>query len=245
MLNLKIENIFLEKVDSTQLYAKKNYAHFSPSQITCIFAEMQTKGIGRFHRSWISSPHENILATFYFNLPSSTKDIATIGQILALSAAKVLQSYGLNPEIKWPNDLLVQEKKICGILCQTIFEKETVHIFLGLGLNINMGEKDFLLIDQKATSLKEEIKRTLDPKKILDELEKVFLNDLSLFLKKGFLAFHEKFEKILAYKNRTISLFDGENHYKGTIDSINSLGQLIFKLLDGSKKLFSSGDITL
>lgn len=245
MLNMSIENIFLEKVDSTQLFAKKHYSTFDPSKITCIFAEEQTKGMGRFNRTWFSSPHENILATFYFPAPYRAKDLTTLGQILALSVASILLNYGLKPQIKWPNDLLIDDKKICGILCEISFEKTIAHIFLGLGLNVNMEQKNLLLIDQKATSIKEETKISRDPKKVLEEIENAFLKDLAIFLKSGFSAFQDKFEKMLAYKGKIISLYDGENQYKGTVDSINLQGQLIFKLLNGEKKVFSSGDITL
>jgi BirA family biotin operon repressor/biotin-[acetyl-CoA-carboxylase] ligase len=168
-----------------------------------------------------------------------------LGQILALSVASTLLKYGLKPQIKWPNDLLIDDKKICGILCEITFEKALAHVFLGLGLNVDMEQKNLLLIDQKATSIKEETKKSWDPKKVLEEIENTFLKDLAIFLKSGFSAFHEKFEKMLAYKGKIISLYDGENQYIGTIDSVNLQGQLIFKLSSGEKKVFSSGDITL
>jgi len=73
----------------------------------------------------------------------------------------------------------------------------------------------------------------------------LFLSLMHHSSKKVPVFFHDKFEKTLAYKGKIISLYDGENQYRGTIDSINLQGQLVFKLLNGQKKVFSSGDITL
>ena len=106
---MNTKTIHLDKTPSTQKYAKENVKQFDPNEITCITAEEQTDGIGRFKRTWIS-PKGNIYATFYFSLPKNTMHLISLAQIMTLTCAELLLSKGLSPQIKWPNDILVKLK---------------------------------------------------------------------------------------------------------------------------------------
>ena len=238
-----IKNIFLDKVDSTQLFAKKNYESFDPLNITCITAKEQTKGIGRYKRSWLSPKDMCIASTFYFRIPSKAKDLTSLAQVICISLAKVLIKEGLSPKIRWPNDILLNDKKLSGVLCQTIFEKDVVHIFLGIGININMDEKTVRKIDQPATSLMIETSKEWQINNFLKILQEQFLKDFFIFLKDGFSPFHQMFFDLLAYKTKEITLFDGNDKFTGTIDSITPFGALNLKLKSGDIKTFQTGDI--
>lgn len=238
-----IKNIFLDEIDSTQLFAKKNYESFDPHNITCITAKEQTKGFGRYNRSWLSPKDMCIASTLYFKLSANVKDLTSLSQLLCLSLAKVLLNLKLSPKIRWPNDVMLNEKKLSGILCQTIFEKDSVHIFLGIGININMDEKTAKKIDQPATSLFIETSKKWDTTIFLKSLQDQFLEDLFLFLKEGFSPFQKIYWDLLLYRNREISLFDGQEKYSGVIDSITSSGMLKLKLKSGEIKIFQTGDI--
>lgn len=240
---MQIENIFLDKVDSTQTFVKKNYLSFDPNVITCVFAEEQTQGIGRFHRKWISFAHKSIAATFYLTISSSIKNITTLGQILALSLATILKKHNLDIKIKWPNDLMINDKKVAGILCETIIAENHFHIFLGIGINVNVDKELISLIDQPATSLQIESKKQWDRTALLKELQEQFLQNLDKFLAKGFNPFHDLFESLLLYMDKDILLFDGQNTYEGRIDSITDSGALKFKLKNDQIKIFQAGDI--
>src|SRR3990167_10400648 len=146
-----MDTIHLTSVDSTQLYAKKNAHSFTQNKITCIAADNQTAGRGRFQRTWHSPPNCNIYATFYFQLPQTTPDLINLTQLMAASFSKCLINEGLPPKIKWPNDIQLNNKKLCGILCETVFHKHGIELFCGIGINVNMEPKDFIGIDQPAT----------------------------------------------------------------------------------------------
>ena len=240
-----IKNIFLEKVDSTQLYAKKNYKSFEPDSITCITAKEQTSGIGRYNRSWISPKDMCLTSTFYFRALSQSKDLTCLAQVLCITLAKVLIKKGLAPKIRWPNDILINDKKISGVLCQTIFEKDIVHIFLGIGVNINMDEKTAKMIDKPATSLLLETSKKEDIEDFLKVLQEQFLQDLLILLKDGFSPFYQMYSDLLAHKNKEITLFDGKDNFSGIIESITPHGALKLKLKSGEIKIFQSGDITI
>ena len=136
--------IHLDTIDSTNTYAKRECHRFAPDQITCITAEMQTAGRGRFQRKWLSPKGVNLYTTFYFRLPPQTLHLTSLAQVMAFTLASLLIEEKLHPKIKWPNDLMLNGKKIGGILCETTFHPDFIDIFLGVGLNVNM-EKENLL----------------------------------------------------------------------------------------------------
>ena len=245
MIKLEIENIFLKEVDSTQLHAKREAKNFAPDRITCVIADSQTKGYGRHQRQWNSPENfENLYCTFYFQLPLEIKNIHNISELLSYSLAELLIKKDFSPQFKWPNDILLSNKKLSGVLCETIFEKDKILVFLGLGLNLNMPKEALSKIDQPATSLSVESQKNWSRDVFLKELENQFLKNLKLFLGQGFASFAVKIEKILAHKNEPIILYDGQNKYEGQIIAIKSDGALSFKLkATGELKTFYSGDL--
>ncbi|NGX32132.1 MAG: Bifunctional ligase/repressor BirA [Candidatus Anoxychlamydiales bacterium] len=237
------DDIFLKTVDSTQEYAKKNVAKFNKSKITCISADIQTKGKGRFNREWLSPDGDNLNITFYFQLKSKCLHLVSIAHILALSLTKVLRDSNLDPKIKWPNDVMLDNKKLAGMLCEIQTKNEIADIFLGVGINVNANEEFLSKIDQKATSLKVETKKTWDKNELLKNLKEAFYNNLKLFNEKGFEPFHEKFENLLLYKGEKITFFDGQKEYKGILHSISSDGKLNLYMPDKEMLNFAAGDI--
>lgn len=223
---MDIFEIHLDSIDSTNEYAKQNYLSFQPHQITCITAEEQTSGRGRRQRTWVSPKGVNIYATFYFQIPSHTPQLTTLAQVMAFSFATVLLNEGLTPKVKWPNDILLNGKKISGVLCETIFEKHEVSIFLGIGINVNMEIERLLQIDQPATSLKVETNKNWDRKELLKKLTIQFEKNLELFKKEGFAPFRAKIEKILAYKGEVVQYTDGQKKWVGICDSLSLDGGL-------------------
>ena len=240
---MQFEDIFLQSVDSTQKYAKKNIKNIKADQIICIVADEQTEGKGRFDRSWFCEKNKNLYVTFVFSLPIKTLHITSIGHVLALSLIDVLKKENLDPKIKWPNDVMLNNKKISGILCEVVSKDNDFTLFLGIGINVN-SEKEFLKkIDQPATSLKVETNKNWDRKELLEKLKKAFLKNLKIFKEKGFTPFHEEFENLLLYVGENITLFDGQKEYNGLLHSINCEGQLNLYLPNKEIKTFAAGDI--
>ena len=239
-----MNEIHLKTIDSTNTYAKKHAPTFPKGQITCVIAEEQTAGRGRFHRTWDSPKGGNLYATFYFLLPASSKSLMSLSQIMACSMAKVLLTEHFSPKIKWPNDIQLSGKKCSGILCETRFQGEEVEIFLGIGLNVNMGQDLLGNIDQPATSLFVESGKEWNQLEILQKLQTQFASDLALFTKKGFAPFHNFFDKLLLFKGEKIRCFDGKKEWTGLFHSITSDGQLNLPLPDGSMHTMLSGDIS-
>jgi len=238
-----MNQIFLETIDSTNTYAKLHASHFPKEAITCIVAETQTGGRGRFQRKWVSPPGVNLYVTFYFRLPLMQLDLMTLGLVLAASMASILISEGLHPNIKWPNDLQFSGQKFGGVLCETSIEGNMIDVFAGIGINVNMDKHDLEEIGQPATSLKIETGHLWDRGKLLQMLQRQFSQDLELFKQSGFAPFHSICERLLAYKNEEVRCFDGQKEWTGICRSLSKTGGLLVELPDRSIHIANSGEI--
>lgn len=242
----KIKNIcyiHFDSIDSTNTWTKKNAATLDPHQLTCVTALEQTSGRGRFFRKWISPKGQNIYATFFFCLPPDSPYIVNLGQVLSLSCITVLNKKGFSPKIKWPNDILLEGKKVAGILCETVFLEDRVGIVLGIGINVNMTEELLDSVDQPATSLSQLSGQTWTLEQILDPVLKQFLKDLDTLQTKGFEQFRETYETFLAFKGESIACNDGLKMIQGICHSINADGRLNLLLPDGRVATLSASEL--
>lgn len=228
---------------STHRWTKKNSEALDPDALTIVTADEQTQGIGQRGRKWVSPPGCNIYATLYFTLPESTAFVSNLGQLLCLSTAAVLERKGCVVEIKWPNDLLVEKKKIAGTLCEALAQENRLAIILSLGLNVNMSAEQLSSVDQQATSLSLVTGHLWDGAALQDEIVKVFLHNLSLLETRGFAPFHKTYEALLAFKGEAIRCWDGTRNSEGICEGIESDGRLRLRSPSGEIKFLSSGGI--
>ena len=206
----------------------------------CI-AEEQTKGRGRRGKSWISPKFKNI----YFSLNSYLKkeDLSGLSIAVALSVSKVLTKINLTSSIKWPNDLLVGNKKICGILIETAKVDELTKVVIGIGINVNMEHSE--LIDQEWTSIKLEKKKSVDRNLIITEMINQLCVTLNKFEQEEFDFFLKKFASLDLLKDKEFTLKDKPRETfigKG----IDNKGLLIAQNLKDQRIVkFSSGEVSL
>src|ERR1700733_11838983 len=135
---MECNRIHFSAIDSTNTWAKQNIHLFNPKKITLVTAEMQHEGRGRFKRRWVSPSGLNMYASFCFFVSKENKNLSTIGQVMGISAARILEEFKVSPKLKWPNDLILRGKKLGGILCETQDRGEQFCIIAGIGININM-----------------------------------------------------------------------------------------------------------
>lgn len=181
-----------DSLPSTNDWAKAQIETFPQEALTVITAQAQTAGRGRYGRRWISPSGENLYSTFVFF--AEEQDPLTLTHLLALSLSHILQERGIASRIKWPNDLLVKQKKIGGILCETV---PPSGIVIGVGVNVNMPPEQLAAIDQPATSLLCETGATHGITPLLHALTERFAADLKLYLEKGFAPFSPLFQTLL------------------------------------------------
>ena len=244
----KLSNEFRSKVvlevfdtiSSTNDYLLRKEKNKNKDIKICI-AEEQTKGRGRRGKSWISPKFKNI----YFSLNSYLKkeDLSGLSIAVALSVSKVLTKINVMSLIKWPNDLLVGNKKICGILIETAKEGELTKVVIGIGINVNMEYSE--LIDQEWTSIKLEKKQSVDRNSIITEMINQLCITLNKFEQEEFDYFLNKFTSLDLLKDKEFTLKDKPNETfigKG----IDNKGLLIAQNLKDQRIVkFSSGEVSL
>ena len=244
----KLSNEFRSKVvlevfdtiSSTNDYLLRKEKNKNKDIQICI-AEEQTKGRGRRGKSWISPKFKNI----YFSLNSYLKkeDLSGLSIAVALSVSEVLTKINVMSLIKWPNDLLVGNKKICGILIETAKVGELTTVVIGIGINVNMEYSE--LIDQEWTSIKLEKKQSVDRNSIIAEMINQLCITLIKFEQEEFDYFLNKFTSLDLLKDKEFTLKDKPNETfigKG----IDNKGLLIAQNLKDQRIVkFSSGEVSL
>lgn len=211
--------------------------------LTVITANTQTAGRGRFKRVWRSPPDVNIYATFCFFVPLDWMDMGHVPQLLALSAAKVLEFLDFRPSIKWPNDILLSSKKVAGILCETVATSNQRCVICGIGLNVNMSKEELEKIDRPATSLYAESGRHYQVKDVLRLVRDIFSQDLDRFSRSGFQAFFSEYEARSFLKpEQHVCFHDNQNVVEGIFYALNPDGSITLRLKNQKLKTFYAGE---
>lgn len=162
---MKNKIISLDEVDSTNEWVKRQT---DLTHGTIVIASFQTRGKGQYNNRWEAKPYENILMTRLWRVPSITT-IYDLQKSLSLLLVSVLEEYQITATIKSPNDILVNKKKIAGILLETqMMEGIFDHYIIGIGLNVNQMEFSHYL--PNATSMALEKLTTFELKEILTSI---------------------------------------------------------------------------
>jgi BirA family biotin operon repressor/biotin-[acetyl-CoA-carboxylase] ligase len=213
-----------------------------------VFAESQTKGRGRLGRKWISPAHKGLWFSLLLrpNLRPQEATQLTVASATALRRA-IHSETGLNPEIKWPNDILVCGKKVAGILTEMSAELDRVqHIILGIGVNVNTSASEFQPELRKlVTSLKIESGRTISradlATAILHELDR----DYAHVCTGGFTALADEWEAHCTTIGRNVTIQIGGRRLRGRAESLSDDGALLLRTEHGRLESITGGDVTL
>lgn len=237
------KRIHFASIDSTNNWAKENPEQWNAEGLTLVTASEQFAGRGRFKRQWVSPPDVNIYATFCLWLDPKREDIGHIPQLLALVVANVLEQHNFFPQIKWPNDILLQSKKVAGILCEAIYVGEHRGVVCGIGLNVNMGAEELNKIDRPATSLAVEAGHLLEVDTLLESLTEQFAKALAIFMADGFTTFFLDFQKRSSLKQGDIVRFhDNQSVINAHFEALCPNGAVLLKLASGQIKAFYAGE---
>lgn len=127
--------IHFKTIDSTNNYAKQNI--HSLKHFDVIDTDHQTSGRGRSNHHWITTPKSNLTMSLIIKDKIEPNNIQQLTQVTALAICQVCSDLGLHPKIKFPNDIYINDKKIAGILIETIYEQGLTGIIIGVGFNVN------------------------------------------------------------------------------------------------------------
>lgn len=237
--------IYFNDIDSTNIKGKE-LAQKDIEDGSLIIAERQTLGNGRFNRKWVS-PSGGLWFSLVLRPNIPPTEAPKITQIAAASIYKTLIDLNINSTIKWPNDILVNDKKLCGILAEMKCDMDQVHyLILGIGINVNIEENAFEeSVKSIATSLKIQFNKQFNRNKILanfldhfETLYSKFLTDLDLSETISICRDHSnifgKKAKLITYNKEEIV----------TCISLSDSGDLIVKDSLGNEKAVLTGEIS-
>lgn len=208
----------------------------------CVFAEHQTKGRGRLGRSWVSPKYKNILFSVLLRPELAPSEVSKVTLMAAVSVVKTLHAVtGRRFRIKWPNDVLFNEKKLCGILTEMSSEPDRVHfIVVGIGINVNADAHDLV---KGATSLKEiagtELSRIEIARKLLETLE----YDYTLLKKGDFETLSRHWEEFSSTSGRRVVASVSGKKIRGQALGIDKEGALWIRTDSGLQEKISAGDV--
>lgn len=212
-----------------------------------VSAKRQTAGKGRRGREWESSEEDNIYMSVLLRPKFATNQAPMLTLVMAYSVALVLEQYGFDRvQIKWPNDLILSGKKVCGILTEMhLREMEIDHVIVGVGINVNQKNFPEELVD-KATSLFLECGKPVKKEKMVSEITDTFMKLYERFAEIGDLSFlQEAYNQRLVNREKEVRVLEPDHAYTGYALGIDPFGELVVRLQDGTTKTVYAGEVSV
>lgn len=240
--------IYLDSVDSTNNYAKR-IAEEGAENGTLVIADLQTGGKGRRGRSWAAAKGTNVMMTLLLRPKIRPEHASRLTLLMAMAVADGIRRVtGLEAGIKWPNDVVVHGKKVCGILTEMNTEVDYInYVVIGTGINVNQNPEDFPEeIRATAGSLYGELGSCVSRAEltvcVMEALEKyyeVFLQteDLS--------ALYKDYNRICVNCGHEIRVLEPGHEYTGTTDGIDENGELVVRKTDGTVTRVYAGEVSV
>lgn len=214
---------------------------------TLVVADCQKAGKGRRGRSWVSPAGRNIYFTLLLK-PSFAPDKAPmLTLVMALSVAQALkQETGIGVGIKWPNDLVLNGKKICGILTEMTLEQTQIQAVV-IGVGINAGPMDFPKeLTDKAASLETECGVKIQRASLIARIMECFEKNYDIYKQDENLAgLKEAYEACLVNRNQSVRVLDPAGEYDGIARGINENGELLIELADKTYRQVYAGEVSV
>ena len=214
-----------------------------------VIAERQSAGRGRQSRGWVSQPGNLLFSVLFRPEMSQLPFIGIIGGVAAARAVR--KTTGLDPRIKWPNDLMLAGRKAAGILAESAIVGDSVcYAVLGIGINVALDPYESEEIAglhpelvEKATGINAAAGREVDRESLLRQLL-LDLDDLYINLRRGVSPLPE-WRGLLETTGRRVEATSGNDRYKGLAEGVDDTGNLLLRLDDGRLITLTAGDVTL
>ena len=236
---------FFDEITSTNEYAKK-LANDNANEGTIVISDSQTNGKGRLDKNWVSNKGDGIFLSLILN---PNIELFSVTQITLLAGICVCNTIkmctNLDAKIKWPNDIIINNKKVCGILTEVSAQIDKVsHIILGIGINVNNESFDES-IKNKATSIFLETGNKLERQKIIGYFLKEFENKYFKYKQeKNFLTFLDEYKNLCVNIGKEVKVIYCDKEITGVVLDISPLGEIILKTKKETLKIVS-GEVSL
>lgn len=231
---------WMDRLPSTNTFLKERF-ELEPQLAggTVVAAREQTQGRGRRERVWISGFCENLTFSVLVKGNFEVRTFPAAAMAAAISVAELLRQEKIPAVLKWPNDVLVDGKKICGILSEGV----SGGVIVGVGLNVNM--QSAAHIDQPATSMLMEDGERRDVDEVLHQLLEHLGEVIALWEQGGFPRLREKWEANVPNIGKPVSVRDGDTVRFGLLAGFGEDGELLLQSEEGDPFPVWAGDLSV
>ena len=235
---------FAREMDSTNLWIKRLAKEGAPEG-TLALAEYQSAGRGRLGRSWEVPEGTSVMMSILLRPKFEPQFAPMLTLVMGMAVAKAVKDLGFDVSIKWPNDVVVSHKKICGILTEMgVLDGKIDYAVIGVGINVNIREFPEEMAD-KATSLYLEGGREFDRSQVPGLVMEAFEKYYEEFIKTCDLSsLKEEYESILANYDQPVRVLAKEP-YEGIARGITNGGELLVEKQDGTVVEVSAGEVSV
>jgi len=243
--------ILFNRITSTNDFLKR-LARRGAETGTLVIADQQTAGRGRLGRPWQSPPHVGLWFSFILRPELPLEFIGALPLAMAAVVAETLAAIsGQTFAVKWPNDILWNQRKVCGILCETQISPATNsnrpdYLVVGIGINVNQQPQDFHADWRaRAASLRMITAQEVDRQKVLAELAPRLEQNLLMNLPSNLPVLLSRWRALCAELGKRIQLQWARETITGTFDNIGAGGELILRLQNGQRQAFAAGEVSV
>lgn len=235
----------LATVDSTNAEVLRRLAlgHQPPF---LVIAEQQTAGRGRRGRTWISPFGENLYYTLALQVSGGMRQLEGLSLVVGLALLHALRASGVaDVGLKWPNDLLVNGRKIAGILLELSGDPADIcHVVIGVGINVNMLANGRVAIDQPWTSMRAELGGVVDRSELVCRINDQLMSYLDTHRQSGFVVLLEEWQDNHLWQGKAVTLMTGADPIEGVVLGVDPSGAIRLKVA-GVEQHFSGGELSL
>ena len=210
------------------------------------FAEYQSAGRGRRGKKWVSPYGSHLYVSSYWRLDAGIQAASGLSLVIGIAVARTLQEMGIgNVQLKWPNDVYVDGKKIAGILVEMIATAGgECHLVIGLGLNVNMPIQASAEIDQAWTDISQQLQINVDRNQLAAAYLIHLVKALELFEQQGFSGFKDEWNKLDAFQQQNVDLLFANKTQTGLNQGVDKTGALLVEI-EGQVQVFTGGEVSL
>lgn len=240
------EIVYFDEIDSTNIKAKELAEQGYPNG-TLVVADQQVSGRGRRGRSWESPSGTGIFMTLMLKPEINPNNASMLTLVAALAVAKAIKEVtGLDAQIKWPNDIVINGKKICGILTEMSAQFDYInHIVIGIGINVHNEVFSDEIAHMASSLLLESQGKKFRRAEIIEKVLEYFEEYYEIYLKtEDLTALTGEYNKILVNMNKPVRVLDPKDEFEGKAMGITAKGELIVDTWE-SRKLVSSGEVSV
>ena len=223
---------FLETIDSTNAFARK---HQLKKPILIVLSEQQTAGKGRHGKTWHSPESGNIYLSIKYQVKSMLPAMSLVIGLLIAEALDETSGQKMNAQLKWPNDLLLENKKICGILIESEIEQDNIELTIGIGINYSIPKKESWWGDLG------ELADVLPREKLINAILKKIIN----YKEHSYPDWKKGWEKRCLHQNIEISILTNQQkEIKGIFRGVDNEGKMLLETNNGIQSI-SSGECSI